>query len=581
VKLLKILSLVSFLPPLGFPLSFLQFSASINQEKLSQEIYLTFNHEGKIYLSEPKVNKIKIFSSQGLFLKELHLDVFRAIKNLAVDTQGNIYVNDWGFQKLSLNNSQIYFRKVCIHKISPEGKLLKTIFLTEVSKLGKEPIAIQTAIDSQGEAVYIVDTPSYQRKLELAAGKWLYVLDQNTVYRFSFKGELLKKFSVEADKHAKIALDREGNIYINHFSKSKISKYSPQGKKLFSFGEKGYHEGQIFKPRYLRVLKEGSLIVFDSSEYFLSLPCFWKPRAEDPTPWRDVKVGKELKKGYQIKILRYQIFSTRGRYRKKFIHKLDLSRAQERSLEFIGICPFGNIFYFDKEIGIIKKYSPISKKFRGEFLERGLVFKFKRGLQKAEVENYTEPNTVPDLSWGFSQNILSVSISFSYLLDEKTTFKFLPEITFAYARAGAFYYPTGEIQVFTQSDVFHSTSFTSGLEIELKRTLEYEAYPSLPLTPRRQAFLNSFFGLSTRSETEDALEQVNKRYLGIQQWEIIFGITLCYDLTKNFSLLLSLQRRPYYFNSQGDYFDERGEQAAGWDYSLTKTDFSLGIKSVF
>jgi hypothetical protein len=60
-----------------------------------------------------------------------------------------------------------------------------------------------------------------------------------------------------------IEIEADGNILVSDIGASHIKRFSPEGKLLLTFGEKGYAPHQMYKPAGITVLDDGTIVVVD------------------------------------------------------------------------------------------------------------------------------------------------------------------------------------------------------------------------------------------------------------------------------------------------------------------------------
>ena len=78
---------------------------------------------------------------------------------------------------------------------------------------------------------------------------------------------LFEKPNAEFGAPSKMAVDKDGNIYVSDLVNARIMKLSPEGEILASWGENGYDDGQFKWPCGIAVDKFGCIYVADSGNY--------------------------------------------------------------------------------------------------------------------------------------------------------------------------------------------------------------------------------------------------------------------------------------------------------------------------
>ncbi|NPB08457.1 MAG: 6-bladed beta-propeller [Aquificae bacterium] len=102
------------------------------------------------------------------------------------------------------------------------------------------------AVDRKRKRVYVVDTL------------------KSRVLVFDFKGRKIGEFGKELARPTYIALDGEGNVYVSDSLNAKVRIYSPDGKLMRSFGERGNTIGTFANPRGIAVDSHGHIYVGDT-----------------------------------------------------------------------------------------------------------------------------------------------------------------------------------------------------------------------------------------------------------------------------------------------------------------------------
>jgi YD repeat-containing protein len=165
---------------------------------------------------------------------------FKEPKGLAVDSSGNVWVADFGNNRVEEFNS--------------EGKYLKTI----VSK---------GEVEGSGEG-------QFKRPVDLAfSGGNLYVTDNGNerVDEFSSAGTYLKKFGESGTGNGQfnepkgIATDpRTGNLYVADGANKRVQEFTPEGKFIDKFGVSGTGAGQFVVPTGVAVNSTGGIYASDN-----------------------------------------------------------------------------------------------------------------------------------------------------------------------------------------------------------------------------------------------------------------------------------------------------------------------------
>ncbi|NPB04162.1 MAG: 6-bladed beta-propeller [Thermotogae bacterium] len=118
-----------------------------------------------------------------------------------------------------------------------------------VGKVGEGTLErpVGLALDEKRRRLYVVDT---------LKGK-VFVFDPD-------RGNLLFSFGENLARPTYCELDKEGYLYLSDSLNAKVRKFSPEGKLVFSFGERGNAIGTFANPRGIAVDRDGHIYVSDT-----------------------------------------------------------------------------------------------------------------------------------------------------------------------------------------------------------------------------------------------------------------------------------------------------------------------------
>ena len=193
------------------------------------------NNHDEIAVSECGNRRITIFSSKGTYLSSfgrrgINDGMFIVPSGIAFDRDNNILVVD------SFNHRvQVFDRN---------GNFLR--------KFGEEESLQQPnglSINGNGDII-VCDSGDKVIKI------------------FSPSGEFLRKFGEAGSLVTPFHCIQHGQYFIvSDWSDHSIKMFNLEGKFLYKFGKQGSNEGELDKPRYLSVSKEGLLIVCDTHNH--------------------------------------------------------------------------------------------------------------------------------------------------------------------------------------------------------------------------------------------------------------------------------------------------------------------------
>src|SRR6266498_2659535 len=144
---------------------------------------------------------------------------------LALDSQGNVYVIDGGNQR--------------IQKFDKDGNFI-----------------LMWGSQGAGDGQFLFHVPpAHYGSIAVDKDGYVYVTDHfNRIQKFDSNGKFLMKFGDTGyadgkfDKPLSIALDRQGNIYVTDNGNNRIQKFDQNGKFLASFGPFSYPVGITLDP---------------------------------------------------------------------------------------------------------------------------------------------------------------------------------------------------------------------------------------------------------------------------------------------------------------------------------------------
>ena len=237
-------------PTIDLATSSVQFELEIKGDPhpLSAVRGIAVDHQGNLYVVDCESNRIQKFDSEGEFITawgnegsgdgEFQLWHIRGasrypVGDVAVDAQGHVYVADTGNSRIQVFDS--------------EGQ-----FLFKWGELGTGDgqfyMPTGVAIGPNGD-VYVAD------------------ISRRDVQRFDSEGQFLAKWSVpdmDGEDMLAPAVDKKGNVYVPTLETKDVSKFDGEGKLLARIGEEGSGDGQLSDPWGVAVDSGGNVYVADS-----------------------------------------------------------------------------------------------------------------------------------------------------------------------------------------------------------------------------------------------------------------------------------------------------------------------------
>ena len=273
---------------IAFGVGFLKFEREFSGKGASggffgKDINVTFDAEGSTYVSDSQNRLIQKISPKGDFLnKILTVDgttPFRKPGDIAVDSAGNIYVADTAANRIAeTENPKIYIFAPCVYKFDALGTNVHTYFVGNVSVRPKTVLPAKLIIDETGKSAFAIQASGYDRQVKIAVNSdgELYILDseKTKVHKFSADGKKLISFGSygagngEIDKGAlDIDVDAEGNVFVADTGNHRIVKFNSEGEFLLNFGVHGRDDGEFTKPSSIVVLNNGNILIKDASQF--------------------------------------------------------------------------------------------------------------------------------------------------------------------------------------------------------------------------------------------------------------------------------------------------------------------------
>ncbi len=201
--------------------------------------------DGSVYVTDTWAYRIKKFSPDGKFLLQWGEDSgFFGPRDIAVDSSGAVYVADTGNR--------------LIKKFDPNGKQLGQWGGRGAAK-GQldEPVGIAIG---PGNDVYVADTGNQRVQIFTSEGQF-----KQQIYLNGWDTE--DTVGVEPF----ITVDDSGRIYVTDSVKSIVHQFSPDGKRVVTWGSKGQSPGQLSKPSGIAVLPSGDIAVADRDQHRINI----------------------------------------------------------------------------------------------------------------------------------------------------------------------------------------------------------------------------------------------------------------------------------------------------------------------
>jgi sugar lactone lactonase YvrE len=243
--------------------------------QFGREIYLTYDGEGGVYLSDSDNRRVQRLTEPVLEIKS---ERFRHPKDLAVDDAGRMYVVDWQSVYIEgTGNPKLYNFLPCIHVFDADGAFVRTIS-TGPEQERPRGLAEAVVIVDEEEAYSLgIKSTGYDRDFRIAVSRHreIYLLDveRNAILKFDPEGNKVATFASygagdgQLDGAQDLIVDEEGTVYLADAGNHRIVVFDGDGDFLFAFGNKGLRAGEFIRPFALAMDPGGRLSVADEGKF--------------------------------------------------------------------------------------------------------------------------------------------------------------------------------------------------------------------------------------------------------------------------------------------------------------------------
>ena len=560
--------------------------------KFSEKTRIAFDKNNNIYVLDIDNLCVQKFDPDGKPVMEIKGEtepLFTHPVDITVDGDLNIYVVDWKPVHIQGTDSpKIFNYGPCIHKFSRDGKLIAVFTLEDLSKIraGLTPALAKATpvIDTDGNFALMImpEKPDRQMYISSSPEGSLYILDRNEIYKLSQSGEVQAHFvEPNLDNATGMAVDRKGNIYIADTGNYRVSKFSPDGKFLLSFGKRGDTNGRFTGTLYITSAADGTLLVADSAKYEKIFKTSIKQRKlldssilvtgqDDPSIPR--------KREYETVIRRYQRFDENGRFLEKILYRISKADPEQRNMEFKAIDPNGNLYLIDKDKLIIRRYS-IQKPFRLSAVDKTFTYNFQYNESRYQVDNFYDLDDVFDFDEREKYTQMTATLRLNYDMTETFRVSLTNSLISLNSKIwdkypGEYADPRG----FIQDDETADKYISARVRLDLSLILDHDPFRY------RVGDLFIYAGGGRYEYNVDATNILNKRRLEEKLWWATWAAGSRYDMgdSLRFSFTVAQQYHPAGFmNYSYTYWEERGELYATGTGRGTSTEVFVSIDGAF
>jgi DNA-binding beta-propeller fold protein YncE len=534
--------------------------------KFSEETRFAFDRDGNIYVVDTdnyRVQKLNPDGSPIMEIAEGHGFLLRKPMDVAVDGDMNIYVADWGTVYVQGTDSpRIFNYGPCVHKFASDGGFIDTFTLEDLSQKAQEKESAVPAVDTDGSFALMIVPEKTDRHLYISADVEgnVYVLDQDTIHKLSSSGEILSRFAGPSrlDKATGIAVDDAGNVYVADTGNHRISKFSPDGKFLFSFGRRGDSDGQFMDSLYVTAARDGTILVSDSASYEKILRTSVKQRKiinssilvtgqDDPLIPRT--------RDFKTVMRRFQRFDEDGKFLEKILYRIDKSDPELRDMEFKAIDPDGNLYLIDKDTLLIRKYS-IRTPVRWSEIEKTFSYRLQHSDSRSQIDNFYDLNSYFDFSERETYTMMIATMKLNYDMTETFGVSMVGSLTRLNAKTyddypGEYADPSGYIQDDETTDKYTAVR----MRLDFSLILDHDPFRY------RVGDLFVYFGGGRYDFDVVATDFSNRRRLDENLWWAVWAVGMRYDMgdSLRLSLTAAQHRPPGFMNYEYEYWDESGD----------------------
>ncbi len=263
--------------------------ANTNPNLFSKPGALALDSQGNLYLWNGGDLRVEVFDSNGKHLTswggqgnadgQFDTSGDYPFGSIAIDQKGNVYVPDYGNDR--------------VQKFDSQGKFI-TKWGTHGDGDGEFILPFGVAVDKEGR-VYVIDDGTARIQVFDSEGKFLskfggrgtsdgqfripsYIVidNQNNVYvpdydlgrvqEFNSSGVLIAKWNTVCGTGQEffpngIAVVGNGNVYITDHDNARVCVFDNEGNFLFTWGSRGTDDGQLTDPSGIAVDDQGNIYV--------------------------------------------------------------------------------------------------------------------------------------------------------------------------------------------------------------------------------------------------------------------------------------------------------------------------------
>ncbi|HIB87833.1 TPA: hypothetical protein EYN09_23715 [Candidatus Poribacteria bacterium] len=567
-----------------------QFGGKGNSEgKFSDKTLFSFDQEGAIYIADngKGMRKIQKLMPDGTLAFTIKSDpkkfIFANITDMAIGTDGKIYVSDWKISPIEgADDPKLFTYGACIHKFNAEGQFIETYFVHRLTHSGIRflpdsplgaivkrnltntslPLNHQSlsqhsqffetalpALDPDGHYALFLPQGNTKRTFFLSVDEQenMYVFDDGKIRKISAEGFILSTFTVDQPgagqvaEAADMAIDLKGHIYIVDQKLHRILRYNANGEFVSTFGKQGYDDGELISPYHLVVLADNSVLVADKSRYWKLSSSKLPTRMNDPLMTPKFQQLVSVGRTFQSRFLRVQRFSSDGNFLEKTLVRFQREDKSFANLELKAIDLTGSLYFINTQSLRVSKFSPASPFVRSA-LQTEVQLTYHRNDEGTWIDNEddldADVHQGADYEQDLTDNGIDATAIFTYDFNEDFRIKLTNTIGWS-ETTDDLYYRTPAFEDFRGSFVADGRTVKDSLRNNI--VLGFELIRDHNPYTYREIGGDVNLSVTNMGQIKYAFDPSNKSYLDFSARTVGWGANVYYDFGRTFRLKFQIR----------------------------------------
>jgi len=552
-----------------------------NGGKFSDKTLFSFDQEGAIYIADngKGMRKIQKLMPDGTLDFTIRSNpkkfIFANITDMAIGTDGKIYVSDWKISPIEgADAPKLFTYGACIHKFDAEGQFIKTYFVHHLTHLGIKSLnnspltntslplnhellsqysqffdTAAPALDSEGHYALFLPQGNTKRTFFLSVDEQenMYIYDDGEVRKISAEGFILSTFTVDQPGVGQVAkatdmtIDLEGYIYIVDQKLHRVLKYNASGEFVSAFGEYGYDDGALISPYHLVVLADNSVLVADKSRYWKLSASKLPTRMNDPLMTPKFQRLSSKKRTFQSQFLKVQRFGSDGSFLEKTLIRFQREDKNFANLDLKAIDSSGNLYFINTQSLQVSKFSPTSPFVRSA-LQTEVQLTYQRGDEGVWIDNEDDLDADVSLGADYEQDLVKNSIDATTALKYDFNEDFQMKLTHTIGwneTTDDLYYRTPAFEDFRGSFVADGRTVKDSLKQSI--ALGFELIRDHNPYTYREVGGEINLSVSNMGQIKYAFDPGNKSHLDFSARSVGWGANVYYDFGRSFRLKFQIK----------------------------------------